>query len=158
MNLSNVRKGRMGDQKYIVSRASPCFGRHVKPLVLAAFAVVPTNLHWARVVGYGPFSLCTIHKEPVFHYGLVKTSINLQTFIFNFHVWCIALIKWVSRSSLCATANWCMINDIAFCVGPTGVHARIDAFVIITRSLGVRTFRIQFTTLLTFFQWIALKR
>jgi hypothetical protein len=23
----------------------------------------PTNLHWARVVGYGPFSLCIIHKE-----------------------------------------------------------------------------------------------
>jgi hypothetical protein len=23
----------------------------------------PTNLHWARVVGYDPFSLCVIHKE-----------------------------------------------------------------------------------------------
>jgi hypothetical protein len=23
----------------------------------------PTNPHWARVVGYGPFSLCVIHKE-----------------------------------------------------------------------------------------------
>jgi hypothetical protein len=23
----------------------------------------PTNPHWARVVGYGPFSLCLIHKE-----------------------------------------------------------------------------------------------
>jgi hypothetical protein len=22
-----------------------------------------TNPHWARVVGYGPFSLCVIHKE-----------------------------------------------------------------------------------------------
>jgi hypothetical protein len=24
---------------------------------------LPTNPHWARVVGYGPFSLCVIHKE-----------------------------------------------------------------------------------------------
>jgi hypothetical protein len=33
-------------------------------LVLAAFAVVnTTNPHWARVVGYGPFSLWVIHKE-----------------------------------------------------------------------------------------------
>jgi hypothetical protein len=23
----------------------------------------PTNPHWARVVGYGPFSLCVLHKE-----------------------------------------------------------------------------------------------
>jgi hypothetical protein len=25
--------------------------------------LTPTNPHWARVVGYGPFSLCVIHKE-----------------------------------------------------------------------------------------------
>jgi hypothetical protein len=25
--------------------------------------LAPTNPHWARVVGYGPFSLCVIHKE-----------------------------------------------------------------------------------------------
>jgi hypothetical protein len=24
---------------------------------------IPTNPHWSRVVGYGPFSLCVIHKE-----------------------------------------------------------------------------------------------
>jgi hypothetical protein len=34
----------------------------VKSLVPAAFAVV-SNPHWASVVGYGPFSLCVIHKE-----------------------------------------------------------------------------------------------
>jgi hypothetical protein len=28
-----------------------------------------TNTHWARVVGYGPFSLCVIHKE-----GLCSSS------------------------------------------------------------------------------------
>jgi hypothetical protein len=27
----------------------------------------PTNPHWARVVGYGPFSLCVIHKEGLCH-------------------------------------------------------------------------------------------
>ncbi|CAH0397353.1 unnamed protein product [Chilo suppressalis] len=32
----------MGDQK-LLSRASPCFGRHVKPLVPAASAVVSTH-------------------------------------------------------------------------------------------------------------------
>jgi hypothetical protein len=37
--------------KNLLSRALPCFGRHVKPLVSA-----PTNTHWARVVGYDPFS------------------------------------------------------------------------------------------------------
>jgi hypothetical protein len=25
--------------------------------------LVPANPHWARVVGYGPLSLCVIHKE-----------------------------------------------------------------------------------------------
>jgi hypothetical protein len=26
-------------------------------------SLAPTNPHWARVVGYGPFSLCVIQKE-----------------------------------------------------------------------------------------------
>jgi hypothetical protein len=26
-------------------------------------SLAPTNLHWALVVGYSPFSLCVIHKE-----------------------------------------------------------------------------------------------
>jgi hypothetical protein len=26
-------------------------------------SLAPTNPHWARVVGYGPFSLWVIHKE-----------------------------------------------------------------------------------------------
>jgi hypothetical protein len=26
-------------------------------------SLAPTNAHWGRVVGYGPFSLCVIHKE-----------------------------------------------------------------------------------------------
>jgi hypothetical protein len=32
----------MGDQN-LLSRASPCFGRHVKPLVPVAFAIVSTQ-------------------------------------------------------------------------------------------------------------------
>jgi hypothetical protein len=32
-----------------------------------------TNPHWARVVGYGPFSLCVIHKE-----GLCPSSGDLN--------------------------------------------------------------------------------
>jgi hypothetical protein len=49
--------------KTLSFQAPPCFGRHVKPLVPVAFAVVNTKPHWARVVGYGPFSLWVIHKE-----------------------------------------------------------------------------------------------
>jgi hypothetical protein len=26
-------------------------------------SLAPSNLHWARVVGYGPFSVWVIHKE-----------------------------------------------------------------------------------------------
>jgi hypothetical protein len=33
----------------------------------------PTNTHWARMVGYGPFSLCVIHKE-----GLSLSSRNIN--------------------------------------------------------------------------------
>jgi hypothetical protein len=29
-------------------------------------SLAPTNAHWARVVGYGPFSLCVIHKEGLY--------------------------------------------------------------------------------------------
>jgi hypothetical protein len=28
-----------------------------------------TNPHWARVVGYGPFTLCEIHKEGLCYRG-----------------------------------------------------------------------------------------
>jgi hypothetical protein len=52
--------------KHLLSRASPCFGRHVKPLVPVAFAVVSTHrlaLVSACVVCYGPFTLRVIHKE-----------------------------------------------------------------------------------------------
>jgi hypothetical protein len=46
--------------KNLISRTPPHFGRH-RWLHLQSFA--PTNPHWARVVGYGLFSLCVIHKE-----------------------------------------------------------------------------------------------
>jgi hypothetical protein len=41
---------------------SPRVNEYIKPLI-SAFAVVSTSSHWARVVGYDPFSLCVIHKE-----------------------------------------------------------------------------------------------
>jgi hypothetical protein len=50
--------------KHIKLRAPQCFGRHVNPLVPATLqSLAPTNPHWARVVGYGPFFLCVLHKE-----------------------------------------------------------------------------------------------
>jgi hypothetical protein len=49
--------------KNLLSRAPPCFGRHVKPLIPAAFAVVNTDRSaLGRVVGYGSFSLWVILK------------------------------------------------------------------------------------------------
>jgi hypothetical protein len=48
--------------KNLLSRAPPSFGRHVKPR-LHLQSLAPTNPHWARVVGYGPFFLCVFHKE-----------------------------------------------------------------------------------------------
>jgi hypothetical protein len=44
--------------------APPCFGRHVRWSRLHFQSLAPTNPHWARVVGYGPFSLCVIHNPP----------------------------------------------------------------------------------------------
>jgi hypothetical protein len=44
--------------KKLLSRAPPSFGRHVKLLIPAAFAVVST-----RQSVLGPISLCVIHKE-----------------------------------------------------------------------------------------------
>jgi hypothetical protein len=45
--------------KNLLSRAPPCFGRHVKPLVPVAFAVVST-----LQPALGPCGgLCVIHKE-----------------------------------------------------------------------------------------------
>jgi hypothetical protein len=43
-----------------------CFGRHVKPLVPAAFAVVMS-------VGYGPFFLCVMYKK-----GLCPSSRDIN--------------------------------------------------------------------------------
>jgi hypothetical protein len=45
----------------LLPRAPPCYGRHVKSLVLAAFAVLSTHQPPWWVIG--PFSLCGIHKE-----------------------------------------------------------------------------------------------
>jgi hypothetical protein len=62
--LSNVHKSVIGWVTKNLSRAPPCFGRHVKPLVPSTFAVV--NTHQSALgsrVGYGPFFLCVIHKE-----------------------------------------------------------------------------------------------
>jgi hypothetical protein len=49
--------------KNLLSRVPLCFGRHDKPLVLAAFTVVSTHQSAARVVVYGPFSFYAIHNE-----------------------------------------------------------------------------------------------
>jgi hypothetical protein len=60
--LSNVWSVIGWVTKNLLSRA-PCFRKHVKPLVPYLRSLEPTNQHWAREVGYGPFFLCVIHKE-----------------------------------------------------------------------------------------------
>jgi hypothetical protein len=47
--------------KYLLSLAPSCFGRHVKPLVPATFAVVST--YQSTLGPRGSFSLCVSHKE-----------------------------------------------------------------------------------------------
>jgi hypothetical protein len=43
---------------------SGCFlGINKKKYIIYPLSVVPTNPHWARVIGYGLVSLCVIHKE-----------------------------------------------------------------------------------------------
>jgi hypothetical protein len=39
-------------------------------------SLTPTSPHWARVVGYGPFSFCVIHKE-----GLCPSSRDINRLI-----------------------------------------------------------------------------
>jgi hypothetical protein len=48
--------------KNLLSRALPCFGRHVKPLVPAAFAVVSTHQSALGPLG-GLWPILLIHKD-----------------------------------------------------------------------------------------------
>jgi hypothetical protein len=64
--------------KKILSETPPCFGRHVKPLVLSAFAVVSTHQPALGPRGYGPFSLCAVHKE-----GLCHSSGDINRLMIN---------------------------------------------------------------------------
>jgi hypothetical protein len=50
--------------KNLLTRARPCFGSTLSRWSRQYLqSLAPTNRHWARVVGCGPFSLCVIHKE-----------------------------------------------------------------------------------------------
>jgi hypothetical protein len=62
--LSSVGRSLDGQPKIFLSGAPPCFGRHVKPLVSAAFIVVSTHQSALDPYGsYGPFSSCVILKK-----------------------------------------------------------------------------------------------
>jgi hypothetical protein len=50
----------MGDQKFITLSSSVLLSRWSW---LNLQSLAHTNPHWTRVVGYGPFFLCVIHKE-----------------------------------------------------------------------------------------------
>jgi hypothetical protein len=40
---------------------------------------IPINLHWACVVGYGPFSICVIHKEGPSSGVILRLMIMMMT-------------------------------------------------------------------------------
>jgi hypothetical protein len=65
---------RMGDQKFINSSSS----------VLGW----STNSHWARVVAYGPFSLCVIHKDGLWPSSGDINRLMMMNFYFLRLVWC----------------------------------------------------------------------
>jgi hypothetical protein len=44
-------------------------------------SLAPTNPHWARVVGYGSFSLCVIHKE-----GLCPSSGDINRLMISANI------------------------------------------------------------------------
>jgi hypothetical protein len=67
----------IGDQKFIISSSSVLLRASEDTLSRWSRqhlqSLAPTNPHWARVVGYGPFSLCVIHKE-----GLCSSSAGIN--------------------------------------------------------------------------------
>jgi hypothetical protein len=67
---------------------------HLQPLA-------PTNPHWARVVSYGPFSLCVIHKE-----GLCPSSGDINRLMMMM-IGTAKASLWTARNSLnCVTPNF----------------------------------------------------
>jgi hypothetical protein len=120
--LSNVGQSLDKWPKNLISWAPPCFGRHVKPLVSAAFAVVtPTNSHWARVVGYSPFSLCVIHKE-----GLYPSSGDINRLMMIALITNCKCILWrtVDRTYACPT-NYSHSVDS----GEVGLRPKLIAYL-----------------------------
>jgi hypothetical protein len=62
--LSNVEQSLDGLPKiYYLERLRALKGTLSRWSWLHLQSLTPTNQHWARVVGYGPFSLRVIHKE-----------------------------------------------------------------------------------------------
>jgi hypothetical protein len=56
----------MGGQKFIIKFLSASEGTLSRWFRLHLQSIAPTNPHWACVVGYGPISLCMIHKEGLY--------------------------------------------------------------------------------------------
>jgi hypothetical protein len=55
-------------------------------------SLAPTNQHWARVVDYGPFSLCVIHEE-----GLCPSSGDINRQMMNQKGYmCVCIFVWMS--------------------------------------------------------------
>jgi hypothetical protein len=71
--------------KNLLSRAPPCFGRHVKPLVLTVFAVVSTH---QSALSYGPFSLWVIYNE-----GLCPSSGDINRLMMVMNVFFIRYLE-----------------------------------------------------------------
>jgi hypothetical protein len=71
-------------------------------------SLAPINPHWARVVGYGPFSLCMIYRE-----CLCPSSGDINRLMMmvddEYRQYCMA-------SSLLAKPVLCNVSDVKFTI------------------------------------------
>jgi hypothetical protein len=106
--LSNVGHW-MGDQKFTISSSGASEGTLSRWSRLRLKLLDPTNPHWTRVVGCGPFSLCVIHKE-----GLVPSSGDINRLMMMIMMIMILLFK-IRMSVHCISFTfWAGYNTVFF--------------------------------------------
>jgi hypothetical protein len=85
----------MGDQNLIISKTKTLELLRASEGTLSRWSrlhlqsLAHTNPHWARVVGYGPFSLWVIHKE-----GLCPSSADINRLMMK------KVLKVIKKTSL----------------------------------------------------------
>jgi hypothetical protein len=76
--------------KNLLSRTPSCFGGTLSRRCQSHLqSLAPTNPHWARVVCYGPFPLCVVHKE-----GLCPSSGDINRLMMMMMKYGISRVLW----------------------------------------------------------------